>query len=92
MNIGELLQNGDSVLMVKASELREFANYLLGEYANMSKREEESYKGTEEVCEMLQVSRGTLWRWEKSGYLSPVCVGGKKLYRMSDIESKLRRC
>lgn len=39
----------------------------------------------EEAAELLKVSSVTLWRWDKSGYLTPVYVGGKKRYRNSDI-------
>ena len=39
----------------------------------------------EETAELLKVSSVTLWRWDKSGYLTPVYVGGKKRYRNSDI-------
>lgn len=39
----------------------------------------------------LNVSLSTLWHWEKSGYLIPVKVGRKVLYRASDIERMLNR-
>lgn len=39
----------------------------------------------EEAAELLKVSNVTLWRWNKSNYLTPVYVGGKKRYRNSDI-------
>jgi len=39
----------------------------------------------EQAADTLKVSKVTLWRWEKSGYLIPVSIGGKKRYRNSDI-------
>lgn len=33
------------------------------------------------------VSSQTLWRWRKRGYLKPVSVGGKLMYRRSDCVS-----
>ena len=39
----------------------------------------------EQAAETLKVSKVTLWRWEKSGYLIPISIGGKKRYRNSDI-------
>ena len=39
----------------------------------------------EQAADTLKVSKVTLWRWEKSGYLVPVSIGGKKRYRNSDI-------
>lgn len=39
----------------------------------------------EQAADTLKVSKVTLWRWEKSGYLIPVSIEGKKRYRNSDI-------
>lgn len=38
-----------------------------------------------EVTKMLGVSQPTLWRWQKSGYLVPLNVGGLRRYRLSDV-------
>lgn len=45
----------------------------------------ETYPSREKVMEILGVSSATLWRWNKMGYLSPLNVGGKRRYRMSDV-------
>ena len=45
----------------------------------------ETYLSREKVAEMLEVSTGTLWRWQKLNYLVPIMVGGKRRYRKSDI-------
>lgn len=46
----------------------------------------ETYPSREKVMEMLDVSETTLWRWAKIGYLVPLNVGGKRRYRMSDVQ------
>ena len=46
----------------------------------------ETYPSREKVMEILGVSAATLWRWDKMGYLSPLNVGGKRRYRMSDVK------
>ena len=46
----------------------------------------ETYPSADKVAEMLDVSRPTLWRWEKIGYLVPIRVGGKVRYKMSDVK------
>ena len=46
----------------------------------------ETYPSREKVMEMLDVSQATMWRWQKSGYLVPINVGGKRRYRMSDVK------
>lgn len=45
----------------------------------------ETYLSREKVAEMLEVSKGTLWRWQKLNYLVPIMVGGKRRYRRSDV-------
>lgn len=44
----------------------------------------------EKVMELLNISRTTLWRWAREGYLVPVKVGRKTLYRQSDIDTILK--
>jgi len=40
---------------------------------------------TKETCKLLKVNRITLWRWDKSGKVQSVIVGGKRYYRRSDL-------
>ena len=49
----------------------------------------ETYPSPEQVAKILDVSKTTLWRWDKSGYLNTIEVGGKRRYRMSDINKIL---
>lgn len=46
----------------------------------------ETYLSREKVAEILEVSKGTLWRWQKLNYLVPIMVGGKRRYRRSDVK------
>ena len=41
----------------------------------------------EEVMETLRISETTLWRWQKSGYLVPLNVGGQRRYKSADVEA-----
>lgn len=50
----------------------------------------ETYPSAAKVAEMLDVNKTTLWRWAKSGYLVPIEIGGKRRYRMSDVERILK--
>lgn len=43
----------------------------------------------EQTAKALNVTLSTLWRWAKSGYLTPVKIGTKVLYRASDIDNVL---
>ncbi len=38
------------------------------------------------ACEMLGKNATTLWRWEKEGYLVPVKVGSRNMYRLGDVQ------
>lgn len=46
---------------------------------------------TSEVIGILKVSRPTLSRWQKSGYLVPIKTGGRCRYRQSDIDAIQRK-
>lgn len=50
---------------------------------------EESYPNVDEVTQILGVAKTTLWRWSKQGYLTPVEIGGKRRYKMSDVKKLL---
>ena len=46
----------------------------------------EKYLTVDQVCELLSVSRVTLWAWDKKKITKPVRIGNLKRYRLSDIE------
>lgn len=43
-----------------------------------------------EAAKALNVTLTTLWRWAKIGYLTPVKIGTKVLYKASDIDRMLQ--
>ena len=43
-----------------------------------------------EVAAIFRVTTRTLWTWESKGLLQPVRVGGRRRYRVADIDG-LRR-
>ena len=45
---------------------------------------------TAETATELSVDKSTLWRWQRQNYLTPIKVGGKKKYRLSDVERILK--
>ena len=76
-------------LVVNAEELKNIIQSILLDYSNSKK--EESYISESEVLAKYKVSRPTLWRWNKSGYLVKVKFGAKVMYRTSDVEKILNR-
>lgn len=91
-NMFELVnQYPDVNITIKAGELKEWAEYIvrlthqeLEQQATNVKNE--TYLGRDEVAEMLRVDKSTLWRWNKQNYLTHIEVGGKRVYRMSDVK------
>ena len=77
---------------VTVDDLREFARVLLNEFSAEQKERVEQEKhdqitlSTAQVRERLGVKNTTLWRWAKIGYLKPLKVGMRNLYRLGDVE------
>ena len=74
----------------------QFANHLIRstkeELENtILAKKKETYVTPDEVSVQLRVDRSTLWRWAKTGYLIPIEVGGKRLYKQSDIDIILNK-
>ncbi len=51
---------------------------------------EHEYLTTNQVCQLLKVSRVTLWSWNKKGVLVPVRIGNLLRYRKEDIEQFIK--
>lgn len=56
---------------------------------SVSKSNNDNLVPLKEVAETLNVSRCTLNRWNKDGYLIPIKIGRKVFYRQNDI-NKIR--
>lgn len=77
---------------MKASDLVEANKRLIKEVRTSLEEEirtelDDKYLSREEVAKMLNVTLPTLWRWEKVGYLKPSHMGGKVLYRLSEVRN-----
>ncbi len=82
------------MLVVSAADLRDAVAWMWRacqretEEAVRSHRERPTMT-REEAAKALNVTLSTLWRWAKDGYLVPVKIGSKVLYRATDIEEVL---
>ncbi len=76
VKLGDLLQFSKDLSTRNKEELEEL---VISEKA-------ETYPTPQQVCEILNISSVTLWRWENKGYLIPIKIGGKNRFRMSDIK------
>ena len=91
MNLEELLQtNANISLTVSLEDLRTFSNELIQRTkseleADIVAQKAETYFTRLGTADFLKVDQATLWRWAKRGYLVPIEVGGKRMYRKSDL-------
>ncbi|MBQ4549136.1 MAG: helix-turn-helix domain-containing protein [Bacteroidales bacterium] len=95
IDIAELAKHcPDVTISIKIGDLME-ANKQLVEDLRISLEKqirdehEERYLSSDDVCDMLNVSKPTLWRWEKIDYLIPIRVGGKVRYKLSEVKQIL---
>ena len=47
---------------------------------------EDKRLNTDELCERWDISKNTLYNWEKDGIIKPLPIGGRrKIYSMKDV-------
>ena len=94
MNLSELITTGANVTVnVTPTDLKNFAQELANEIIAREKpvpTKNEKLLTTEEVCDMLSISRVTAWQWDKKGIIKPVRIGNMKRYRLADIETIIK--
>lgn len=97
MAISEILSSGANVsITVSADDLRTFFAEVAQQVINQEKAAQAAKNDVEmlnqaQVCSYLGVSKATVWRWEKIGYLRPATrMGARPMYLKSEIE-KLKK-
>ncbi|MGL4519348.1 MAG: helix-turn-helix domain-containing protein [Phocaeicola sp.] len=86
--VEQLLQNSSVTLHVfTEDQLRSYSMNLINEVleAREPKKIEEVYRTVDETKNQLKTTRQTLDRWKRAGLLVPSRVGGRVLYKQSDI-------
>jgi len=92
MKLSELSNLDANVCVsITLSDLREFLISVMAEVQGAKPAKEKLYLSTDEVAKELQVTKPTLWRWNKNCYLQPVKIGRKLLYRKSDVDALLEK-
>lgn len=95
MNVQELLSSGAQVsITISPADLEEFALTIIDKVKQAQEREQqpESYMTPDEVARVFDVTKNTLWRWDKIGYLKPVRCGRRLHYKRSDVTKLLDGC
>lgn len=88
MNIKQLLgANQNTLIIVSADDLKEFASSLIEEAQKLKpEQKDEQMYSPRAFANRHGVTTSTLWRWCKSGLLTPVRVGGRVYYRDCDLK------
>jgi excisionase family DNA binding protein len=93
MILNNIFRNEQSLFVLNGEMLTEFAEQLLHGAKELyeTKQQPEQYLTRKQAAELLDVDLSTLWRWNREGYLCTVAVGGKRRYKMSDIQRILKQ-
>ena len=93
MAIQDLLNNGANVsITVSAEDLRVFFAEVAQQVINQEKAAQAAKNDVEmlnqaQVCSYLGVSKATVWRWEKIGYLrTSTRMGSRPMYLKTEVE------
>ena len=78
------------VIEIGVSEITKRVISEMQDQNEITKTAEGSLVKAKQTEKILTVTDNTLWRWEKSGYLIPVRIGSKRMYRVSDLEAILK--
>lgn len=93
MSLSNFITQPNITVAVTPADLQDFAQAIIertfSEISKMKEQTSERYLTPDETAAMLGVSKNTLWRWNKEGYLCPVKVGRKSLYPHSVVEQLL---
>lgn len=96
MNLYELLNENPGInITINAGQLIECIDYCVLKTRKELEQQitdanTETYLSRQETCKFLKVDQSSLFRWARRGYLVPVEVGGRRLYRMSDLNAILK--
>ncbi|GHV09841.1 hypothetical protein FACS1894162_1420 [Bacteroidia bacterium] len=93
MNIQEILMQQNIIVSLTVEQLGDFANQILSGARTIYEKKEqpEQYLTRKQAAEILDVDLSTLWRWNNEKYLCPIEIGGKRKYKLSEVNKILRK-
>ncbi len=82
------------MMVISAADLKEVVTAMCKEHERNTAKAIEAHRelptmSRHQAMKALNVTASTLWRWAKEGYLVPVKIGTKVLYRATDIDRLL---
>lgn len=81
LTVEELLKNVETIVQVKLEE------HLQKHSSKTSVR----YLSTKEVCEILQISKPTLYDWTKQGLINSYRISTRVYYKSDEIDASLKK-
>lgn len=89
MNYRDLLSSGANVsVTLKLEDLREIFKEMVSSVKSKSTDQpSEEFLSRKEVLNILKIDSSTLWSWEKTGYIKSYPFGGRKRYKLVDVEA-----
>jgi len=89
MKYRELLESGANVsVTVKLDDLKEIFKEVAGGLKPLkADPPPEEFLSRKEVLALLKIDSSTLWSWEKTGYIKSLPFGGRKRYKLADVEA-----
>ena len=89
MNYRDLLSLGANVsVTLKLEDLREIFKEMVGSIKpKATDQPSEEFLSRKEVLNTLKIDSSTLWSWEKTGYIKSYPFGGRKRYKLVDVEA-----
>ena len=93
MSLSELIKECPSVkIEISAADLldtmRSVTTEIIERYEKVEQPEE--YLTRKQTAQVLDVDLSSLWRWQRQNYLVPIEIGGKRRYKLSDINKILK--
>lgn len=86
--IATLEKSDTQWVRISLQDLQEAADILAERVAQKlgaSRASNDELMSSDDVARQLGVSKMTLWRWDKIGYLNAIKVGKQRRYRRQDI-------
>lgn len=94
--MNQISNGGNYIIQISANDLREVVKSMYeDERIRTAQAIEQSREHAtltrKEAARLLGVTLSTLWKWGQEGYLVPVKIGSRVMYRPSDIDGLLRK-
>ena len=89
MKLNELIRSGANIsVTVSLDDLKEIFKEVAGNLKPVKQEPSpEEFLSRKEVLSLLKIDSSTLWSWEKTGYIKSFPFGGRKRYKLADVEA-----